>query len=377
LAEQPHLSADWSSYQDAYDDRMKRIAVFCDGTWNSPVSKDHETNVFRLSTVVRSVASDGVQQIGQYHEGIGTSGSRLRRQFAGATGYGLSRNIRTAYRAVAEVFEPGDELFLFGFSRGAFTVRSLAGFIRNCGILKRDQLHRVDEAFALYRRRDAPSHPSNALATTYRAEHSVETRIKFIGVFDTVGALGNPLLLNGGWFSFSRNRFHDLKLSRSVDFAYHALAVDEKRRKFEAALWDEPSEQVPGQTVRQVWFAGVHSNVGGGYAPWPGAHTVASDNALQWMANAARGAGLDLDLPQLTPDPFARLNESRLGIYRLWRPFFRPVGTRGYSEPTAVVAGSQSLHESLLARYRATTSPLYRPRNLDDRVPQTDAEIAV
>ncbi len=354
---------------------MRRIAVFCDGTWNSPVVKDEVTNVYKLSQALTARGADGTEQIGQYHAGIGTSGGRLRRVFDGATGYGLSRNIRTAYHRLAEVFQPGDELFLFGFSRGAFTVRSLGGFIRNCGILRRDQLSRVDEAFALYRRRDAKSHPREPMAVAFRAEHSYETRIRVIGVFDTVGALGNPLVLSGGRLSLSRNRFHDLKLSSTVDNAYHAVAVDEQRRKFEATLWDEADEEVPGQVMRQAWFAGVHSDVGGGYGAPPGGATV-SDNALQWMARAARECGLGLNL-ELMPDPFAPLHESRRSYYRLWRPYLRPVNTTPHDAPAATVARSQSLHESLVTRYRGTTPPPYRPRNLEGRVPQTDIEATV
>jgi uncharacterized protein (DUF2235 family) len=351
---------------------MRRIAVFCDGTWNSPVSKDHHTNVYKLFAAVRPQGADGIEQVAQYHDGIGTSGGSLRRAFAGATGYGLSSNIRAAYRRLAETFQVGDELFLFGFSRGAFTVRSLAGFIRNCGLLRPDHLDRVDEAFALYRRRDTASHPRQALATTFRARYSTETRIRFIGVFDTVGALGNPLVLSGGRFSLSRNRFHDLKLSSSVDHAYHALAVDERRRKFEAALWEEPTEEVPGQIMQQVWFAGVHSNVGGGYSPPEGANPI-SDNSLQWMGQAAQNCGLDLNLATLVPDPYAPLNESRLSYYRLWRPHLRPIGALRFDDPSATGTRSQSLHESLVARYRATTAPLYRPRNLDGRIPLAEA----
>jgi uncharacterized protein (DUF2235 family) len=330
------------------------------------------TNVYKLSKMLRSRGLDGVEQVGQYHEGIGTSGRKLTRYFDGATGYGLSHNIRTAYRMLCEVFQPGDELFLLGFSRGAFTARSLGGFIRNCGILRPDELHRVDEAFALYRRRDEASHPRAALATRFRADYSVETRIHFIGVFDTVGALGNPLLLNGGRLELSRNRFHDLKLSSTVDNAYHALAVDEHRSKYEAALWDEPTEAVPGQVVEQVWFAGSHSNVGGGHPPEPnGVET--SDMALQWLADAARSCRLDLDVPDLHPDPFAPLYESRVSFYKLWRPYFRPVGASLVENPAA---RSQSLDPSVVTRYRATTSSLYRPPNLEDLKSASDTEVA-
>jgi hypothetical protein len=210
------------------------------------------------------------------------------------------------------------------------------------------------------------------VATKFRADYSVETRIKFIGVFDTVGALGNPLFLNGGRYWVGRNKFHDLKLSRSVDFAYHAVAVDGRRRKFEAALWEAPTERVAGQVIEQVWFAGTHSNVGGGYGPDQKRPALLSDNALRWMADKAQAAGLDLKLPELTLDPMALVNESRKGIYRLWRPYLRPIGTRRYKDTTVVVDRTQYLHESLSTRYGGTVAPLYRPFNLDDHFPPAD-----
>jgi uncharacterized protein (DUF2235 family) len=167
--------------------------------------------------------------------GVGTTrGERIR---GGAFGFGLSRDIRDTYRFLVQNFEPGDELFFFGFSRGAFTARSTVGLIRNSGILGREHADRVDEAYALYRSRSSQTHPRSVEAL-FRRSYSHETRIRFIGVWDTVGALGVPLsglrllnLINRRW------QFHHTDLSTTVDGAFQALAIDEKRGPFQPTIW--------------------------------------------------------------------------------------------------------------------------------------------
>src|SRR5262245_42081413 len=176
---------------------MKRIVICCDGTWNTAAEMDEgvpaPTNVFRLKEAVERAASD-ITQIVFYHPGVGPRGSLLQRLWDGYTGTGVAENIRDAYHFVIEHFEPGDELFLFGFSRGAFTVRSLAGLIRNCGILRREEIRRAGAAFRFYRSRDPAKRPRTAEAAEFRRKYAVEdiTPIEFIGAWDTVGALGNP-----------------------------------------------------------------------------------------------------------------------------------------------------------------------------------------
>ena len=203
----------------------------------------------------------------------------------GAFGHGLEDNVYEAYRFLVGNYEPGDELFLFGFSRGAFTARSLAGMIRKCGILERQHVRRYPAAIALYR---DDQHPDSPAARTFRRAHAVggdaTLPIRFIGVWDTVGALGIPLR---GLRGLTRHKyqFHDTELSGSVAQACHALAIDERRAPFEPTLWAYRPK--PGQTVEQVWFAGVHSDVGGGYPD-----TGLADITLEWMIDRAQGAGL-------------------------------------------------------------------------------------
>ena len=336
---------------------MKRIVVCCDGTWNSPDETDHgvpiQTNVVRVAQAVRPIAADGVEQRMYYDPGVGTRGPFLKRAFDGATGSGLSENVKQAYQYLMYAWEPGDQLYFFGFSRGAFTVRSLSGFIRNCGILRREHAHKVEDGYTLYRSRAPGAHPKAQESELYRRSYAVtdEVPIHFIGVWDTVGALGNPLMLNG--YLTQRQAFHDTKLSSKVANAFQALAIDEKRKHFQAALWNQQAHAI-GQVLEQMWFIGVHSNVGGGYAS-----TGLSDIALQWMVEKARGCALDLTDIKVRPDALQNPEESRTGPYRLIPAFWRPIDVFNPDGPT-----HEKLHPSVLERYRA--DPVYRPGNLED-----------
>jgi uncharacterized protein (DUF2235 family) len=332
---------------------MKRIVICCDGTWNTPDQTDdgvaEPTNVTKLADAISRTA-DGVVQLLFYHAGIGTSGSWLSRLYDGFTGSGISDTILEAYRFVIENYEPGDPLFLFGFSRGAFTVRSLAGLIRSCGILRRNAIYAIPKAFRLYRSRTPATHPRQREATLFRRTYAVEeiSPIEFIGVWDTVGALGNPLLFGN---LSPGNRFHDVDLSTKVRHAYQALAIDEKRRFFRATLWHQQPDAV-GQQLEQVWFCGTHSNVGGGYA-----ETQLADIALQWLVQKARVCGLGIgDIPA-RPDRLGPIVESRTGFYRLIPKYYRPIADPAVAEHTC-----ESLDPSVALRYRAAR---YRPPNLE------------
>jgi uncharacterized protein (DUF2235 family) len=291
---------------------MKRIVICCDGTWNKP-DQPSPTNVVKVAITLKMVSNDGAEQILYYDQGVGTGTfDRIR---GGAFGVGLSRNIQEAYRFLVFNYEPGDELFFFGFSRGAYTVRSAVGLIRNSGLLKREHFDKVEAAYQLYRRRDKESGPAEAEATDFRDKYAHQPRVKFIGVWDTVGALGIPLdgpmaLANKFW------EFHDLRLSRSVDYAYHALAIDEKRKPFRPTLWEQHPEAHASQVLEQVWFTGVHSNVGGGYPD-----TGLSDIALLWMVGKAEACGLSFNrgylLNMVKPDALAKLENSQNLFYKI------------------------------------------------------------
>lgn len=318
----------------------KRLLVCCDGTWNTAdqaFSGDPcPTNVTRVAQAIAHADRLGVEQRCFYEEGVGVD--RWERLRGGAFGFGLSHKVRNAYRFLVDNFEPGDEIFLFGFSRGAFTARSTAGFVRNAGILRREHAERVDEAYALYRSRDKAPHSDEA--QRFRDAYSRTTRIRFIGVWDTVGALGIPIsglravnLLNRRW------QFHDTDLSSWVDAAFQALAIDEERNSFEPTLWKSDPDAT--QRVEQVWFSGVHCDVGGGY-PEP----ALAEIALLWLVDRARECGLEFAanafpppppgagrgprhrIHHVDPDPLGELHQSRGAFYRFLPRLVRGPGAK-------------------------------------------------
>jgi uncharacterized protein (DUF2235 family) len=339
---------------------MKRIAIFCDGTWNTPDKSENgilcPTNVVKMANALSPFSKDGTKQLLYYDTGIGSAGGVFARVFDGATGTGISGKILQAYKFIIQNYEPGDELFLFGFSRGAFTVRSLAGLVRNSGILKIENIDLVPRAFSIYHSRKAKYQPREVEATLFRKTYAVEetTRIKFIGVWDTVGALGNPLFLSS-WLS-RKNQFHDTTLSTRVDFAYHALAVDEKRKNFEATLWHQQAD-AKNQVLEQVWFPGVHSDVGGGY---PETEDNLSDIALQWMLGKANACNLNFETIGIKADPKGAIHESFVSFYKFQSKFFRPIDAPDQGTGKT----NESLHPMVMERY--DNFKTYRPKNLLD-----------
>jgi uncharacterized protein (DUF2235 family) len=345
---------------------MKRLVICCDGTWNSADQEENgapcPTNVVKLAS--RVAKRDGaVAQITYYDQGVGT-GNSLDRMTGGAFGDGLEENIHEAYRFLIGNYEPGDEIFIFGFSRGAFTARSLGGMIRKCGILSRTAVRRYREAINLYR---GSLHPDEREACAFRDASSIcannPIKIRMIGVWDTVGSLGIPLR-GLRFLTKQKHQFHDTELSSSVEHGYHALAIDEYRPPFEPTLWAAKPKE--GQTIEQVWFAGAHSDVGGGY---PAAGL--SDLALEWMIAKASAVGLVFD-PAVSsaypshPDATGTLHDSKTGLYRLTRPLVRTIGVADTPDgkPTAALDPTQSLHASVRERWDADAS--YRPQGLRD-----------
>src|SRR4051794_8227249 len=173
----------------------KRLVVCCDGTWNRPDQLSEgvaaPTNVSKLALAVARRDAGGTEQLLHYEPGVGTR--RFERIRGGAFGLGLSRNVRSCYRFLVETYEPGDELWFLGFSRGAFTARSTVGLVRNCGILRAAEIGRIGDAYRLYRSRDKGTEPGGIEAEMFRRMHShPDAAIHFVGVWDTVGALGIP-----------------------------------------------------------------------------------------------------------------------------------------------------------------------------------------
>ncbi len=353
---------------------MQRLVVCADGTWKSRDDSSDATNVEKLADVVLAEAADGTTQQVGYFPGVGTG--RWERLRGGAFGVGLSRSVQECYRWLAQRWSPGDELFLFGYSRGAFTVRSLGGMIRNVGLLPPDRLDLVGEAYGHYRDTDDAWRPDGAKAVAWRAAHSREVPgIRCIGVWDTVGSLGVPTSGPLGWFSRKRYGFHDVELSGRVQHAFHALAVDERRKAFGPTLWRADDAHAGEQQVEQAWFAGTHGDVGGGNPD-----CGLSDAALWWMAGRARTAGLELDqarLREVTDDDACEglVHETLSGVFRLQRPLVRRIGTAPVTSGGRVLRTHETVHSSTITRHRRLTTPPkgpYRPSNLLDHLAALD-----
>jgi uncharacterized protein (DUF2235 family) len=274
----------------------KRIVLCCDGTWNKP-DMNYITNIEKIarSIEIDRASTDGTQQLVEYEPGVGVSYA-ADRILGGAFGLGLSNNVRNAYRFLALNYRPGDEIFIFGFSRGAYTARAVAGALNAIGLLTRQALvdGRLGEALQRYKAHtEAPLLPAMvppvlANLTAFRREccHPAdEVKVAFLGVFDTVGALGVPGMLRS-----AHDEFADTKLGACVQVARQALAIDERRRIFEPCLWQVADAAQQGDRIKQVWFEGVHSDVGGGYQD-----RGLSNTTLRWMTDEARTAGLVFD----------------------------------------------------------------------------------
>ena len=309
--------------------------------------------------------SPSVPTIKWYDAGVGTE--RWNKIRGGVTGRGLSYNILQGYKFLVDNYDSGDEIYLFGFSRGAYTARSLAGMIRNVGILhgRYAREKRLEDnpvlmnAFWLYQRRDG--NPDTAEVSYFRSVYSmVDVEIRFLGVWDTVGALGIPS--NSIDRVDPRYEFHDTTLSRIVKSAYHALAIDETRPEFIPTMWTSPPK--PGQTLEQVWFAGVHSEVGGGK------RLPLTDIPLRWMQDKAMANGLELN-----PNRIASINEEAYMSAKVsdhfawswssWKPYPVWARIRGSRPHIRPIAGTpvECIH-ALVSQKRNAPNSNYHPTNI-------------
>lgn len=327
---------------------MKRLIVCCDGTWQQ-LNSSYPSNVIKLAQAVKSSASDGLGQIVFYDEGVGSDSNKI---LGGATGLGIDRNIQDAYRFLCLNYEPGDEIYLFGFSRGAYTVRSLAGMIHCSGLLDRPNITRASEAYELYRNRGIK--PKDKIAADYREEYGDRVPITLLGCFDTVGALGIPTLPAFKKYDEQlkkRYRFHDTTLNKSIQNALHAVAIDEVREIFDVTLMKK-NPDVENQRVIQVWFPGSHICIGGGSEEYSGL----SDTALQWMLDSTRNLGLGVEFdPSVIPtgiNPNYEIDfKNDPGFFKLAGVKFREVGD-----------AIEDLHQSTIERLQKRQD--YRPKNL-------------
>jgi uncharacterized protein (DUF2235 family) len=261
---------------------MSKRIIFCaDGTWDT--SKSH-TNVYKLYKALIA----GGDQMPLYDDGVGASGDPIVKIVGGAFGTGLWDKIKQGYVKIAHVYEEGDAVYLFGFSRGAYTARSLAGMIMACGLPAQDFTDdMVDIAFDAYRDKANRADKLKKLAGC----HMVNAKITMVGVWDTVGSLGIPATF--GAVDPIVYGFLDTSLHPEIENAFQALAIDERRAQFPPTLWKGPA--APGQTLEQVWFTGAHSDVGGGEPDDLSGTTALSDITLAWMLSKANALGLQFD----------------------------------------------------------------------------------
>ncbi len=343
---------------------MKRLVLCFDGTWNTADSDGADTNVALISRAVHAnTNTNGVPQSVLYLRGVGTTGLDAEKILAGATGLGIDDNIRSGYMFLAQNYVPGDEIYLFGFSRGAFTARSVVGLISAAGLLQRQSLGALGAAWKYYRT-PKPHSPAQFMAATPGVQSHEDVSITFLGVWDTVGSLGipGPILapINSALYGF-----YDTGACRIVKKGCHAMAIDEHRDTFVPSLWT--GEEPAGSSIEQVWFAGAHADVGGGYRT-----RALADIPLVWMARKAEAAGLVLDwscLPDPAKlDPLAAQHDSSSGIFAIshilpmirqicgksfhvppYQRLYRPIGPD--HQPLATIG--EAVHESAIRRFKA------------------------
>lgn len=313
---------------------MRRWVICIDGTWNSSLRTrhgPHATNVEKVARLVAQVSSDSRSQIVQYFDGVGGEGALLERAYAGATGRGFSTTVKKAYRFLVENYIDEDEIFLFGFSRGAFTVRCLMGMIARVGLLRVEHANRLHEAYAIYQHLDEMS----SKPMEYRQHFSRAIPIKFVGLWDTVGALG-PVVLSPESDLWGR---YSYTLPSFVEHAFHALAIHERRRAFAPMVWYQRAQST---WLEQCWFLGVHSDVGGGYQE----HGL-SDIALRWMIHNAESCGLEFRANEVDratrPSIHDTLHDSMNWKYQLFGTYERPI-----CEDSGLGGSLEYLHTSVL-----------------------------
>jgi len=368
---------------------MKRLVICFDGTWNSIGNPDEVTNVVRVAQAVKSVAANGVAQVVYYNAGVG-SGGPLDRFLGGVFGVGLRDNVKRALAFLAlnwDPKEPGneiaDEIYIFGFSRGAYSARALAGVLRAIGgVPRQSSFDRLEEIWDYYRKTEDERKPLKAKIEEliYKIDEKDFPFIKCVAVWDTVGSYGIPTGLGLGALarkvtSWTRG-FRDNQIGEHIETGLHAMAIDERRRAFPATAWVTNKDE-DRKGVEQVWFVGTHSNIGGGYR-----RSGLSDQALIWMiARVSELTDLDFDQDYIRghfwPCAACSLYRSDRGwLLSTLRPFLRPVpaairaAAQGTGAPNGERLINAKVHWSVkdrvgrLALVDETRYAKYKPRNL-------------
>jgi len=330
---------------------MKRLIVCCDGTWNNPEQEQNgipaPSNVYKLYNALAMRGDDGVEQLKYYHPGVGGEGGITEKVLGGSLGVGIGRHICSAYHWLARHYQEGDAIFLFGFSRGAFTARSLSGVLFQglpdlAGVDAADGwkiVHLIyQEAYRKQKGLDSPKIKKEWPFFNQRKP----TPIRFVGVWDTVGALGIPddlELLN--LFDNKENwEFHNVKLGKHIATARHAMALDEERSSFCVTRWSNADTHPDAQ---ELWFPGVHADIGGGYLK-----DDLSNLALKWMLEEAGTAGLGFRAgiaASIKGDANGVLHRSYQGLFEKFR-------SRPRNIPALVPANAANIHPAVFERQR-------------------------
>jgi uncharacterized protein (DUF2235 family) len=374
---------------------MKRIIVLVDGTWNKE-GAGADTNVAKLDSgkkvitqaFIKAIATDGIAQHVYYHDGVGSDGNLTQRLLGGAIGLGLKKIIKEVYEFVVSDYVAGDEVYIFGFSRGAYAARALAGLIGASGIQRQKNDDVFEIAWAHYRVtpsvRAQPQTASSADRKTLKSYNSLAERqafhdsrtIKCVAVWDTVGSYGIPAGIGlaplARYFTLITLGFHDTSFGDHIDVGLHAIAVDEHRRPFVPTFWTVTKGQQPRGHVEQTWFAGAHSNVGGGYS-----QSGLSDQALVWMiARVQALTSMEFDIAAVRSNTKANIAEAVVDSTEGWvidhtfphyRTVLSPVAIRhGYLFSTEDPTNEhidERVHWSVIAK-RASATNSYSPPNL-------------
>jgi uncharacterized protein (DUF2235 family) len=367
--------------------KSKKLAVFLDGTWNAVADN---TNVWRMKSLCATASSEGAPQLVYYD--IGVNGF-----FGGMVGKGLSQNVREAYEWIIDNYNAGDDVFIFGFSRGAYTARSLSGLIAKHGLLKPGSPLGVAQLYERYKRSDdrtlwklgelqlAGTLSDVTLEEQWMLKYSQPIRIKMVGVWDTVGALGVPAFSIEG-ISRSTLGFLHTGLRLSIENGYHALAIDEHRRAFAPTLWSVRKPKDPDavfaaprsiSSVEQRWFVGAHANVGGGCLS-----DLLAQIPLRWIMKKASLHGLafrsdvELDGDMLGAQISDSYKDFMSGAYcKMSRRHYRPIG----ADPEEREDGThrnvnETIDSSVFDRWRDV--PQYRPPNLSDWAKRKSVDLA-
>lgn len=331
----------------------KNIVVLSDGTGQKG-GVNFNTNVYKLFNMLEDRTD---KQVAFYDPGLGTDWRKITGNISGR---GFCKNILDCYHFIFQNYQAGDQVYLFGFSRGAATVRSLSGFIHLFGILPKCREDLIRKAFEIYKIRNADRRNSEA-AKFIEKNSTMWCKIKFVGVWDTVAALGFPT----AWGSFLLDKFfphkfHSFELSDSVEFARHALSIDDERKTFHPTYWRTLENDEKGERLKQVWFCGVHTDVGGGYE-----EDELSNITLSWMVKEATAKGLRLykegepykKYKEAVADVNGKMHNEQLGFPgKLYRRLQRTWNSETYGNPC--------IHESVKLRLKNNKNlddPCYKP----------------